>query len=389
MSLKQRRRVMLLIETSNAYARGLLDGIAAWETEHQQWSIYLPEQERGSPPPDWLNRWDGDGIIARIETADIAKAIEQKGIPTVDVSAARHLPNLPWVETNDAMIAELALNHLTDRGFENIAFCGERSFKWSKMREAHFLSRAEALGFECHVLNSKSHWESDYSWNHERRRLLDWLTQLPIPVGIMASYDIKGQQVLDACRELGLSVPEQVAVIGVDNDPHICNLCSPRLTSIQPDTKKTGYEAANILHQMMSGDDVSAEPHLIAPIGIEERMSTEIVAVDDAEVSLALRFIRQHAFDGIGVSDVVRNSSLSRRSLESRFLRFIGRTPHQEIERLRMERVKNLLRESDLRLQVIAERTGFRSADYLTVAFKRYFGQTPGAFRSYYESDTT
>ena len=112
MSLKQRRRVMLLIETSNAYARGLLDGIAAWETEHQQWSIYLPEQERGSPPPDWLNRWDGDGIIARIETADIAKAIEQKGIPTVDVSAARHLPNLPWVETNDAMIAELALNHV-------------------------------------------------------------------------------------------------------------------------------------------------------------------------------------------------------------------------------------------------------------------------------------
>ncbi len=382
-----RRKVMLLIETSNAYARGLLDGIVAWETEHEQWSICLPEQERGSAPPSWLKRWDGDGIIARIETEAIAKAIERKALPAIDVSAARHLPNLPWVETDDKMIAQLAFDHLSERGFENIGFCGERFFKWSKMRESYFVSHAKSAGIRCHVLNSTCRQEDGYSWNRERKRLLNWLDRLPKPVGIMTSYDIRGQQVLDACLELGLAVPEEVAVIGVDNDPHLCNLCTPRLTSIQPDTKRTGYEAARLLHRIMSGEAVEPKPHLIAPLGIEERLSTDIVAIDDVEVSHAMRFIRQQAFKGIGVADVVRETALSRRSLESRFMRLLGRTPHQEIERLRMDRVKRLLRESKLRLQVIAERTGFRSSDYLTVAFKRCFGQTPGAYRRYVEPD--
>ena len=137
----------------------------------------------------------------------------------------------------------------------------------------------------------------------------------------------------------------------------------------------------------MSGEVVEPKPHLIGPLGIEERLSTDIVAIDDVEVSRAMRFIREQAFNGIGVADVVRETSLSRRALESRFMRFLGCTPHQELKRLRMDRVKRLLRACNLKLQVIAERTGFRSSDYLTVAFKRCFGQTPGAYRRYDEPD--
>lgn len=379
--MRQRRSVALLVETSNAYARGLMDGIIAYQREHQLWSIYMGEQERGARPPVWLRNWKGDGIIARIETQAIASAVRRAGVPTVDVSAARRLPSIPWVETDDREIARMTARHLIDRGFQTLAYCGEATFNWSRLREEHFVASAKAADCECHIFSGKDRNEKGYSWSRERSRLMTWVRKLPKPVGVMVCYDFKGQQLLDVCREIDVAVPEQVAVVGVDNDARLCRLCTPPLSSVIPDTHRTGYTAAQQLDQMMQGQEVSNDGVLIPPTGIAERQSSDAYAVGDEDVVAALRFIRDHACEGITVADILRAVPLSRRVLEYRFQKLVHRTPHDEIVRIRMQQICRLLRKTDLSLAAIARRTGFADTNYLSVAFKKQMGFPPHAYR--------
>lgn len=376
-----RWEVALLIETSNAYARGLLQGIVHYLRDHRPWSFHLMEQGRGDDPPAWLASWRGDGIIARIETPRIARAVRSAGLPTVDVSAARLVPELPWVETDDEQIARVGAEHLLERGFRHFAFCGDGRFKWSEAREAHFrtaLGSRAAGGVHCHRPASGAGQDAAALAADLRR----WVAGLPKPVGILAAYDIRGQQVLDACRALGLAVPADVAVLGVDNDELLCDLATPPMSSIIPNAHRTGYEAAALLERMMAGRRVPARGHLIPPLGVAARQSTDVLAVEDREVARALQFIRDHACEGIQVGDVLRVVPLSRRVLEQRFQRLLGRTPHREILRVRLDRIKRLLAETDLPLHRIAERTGFEHVEYLSVTFKRETGQTPSRYRS-------
>lgn len=375
------RSVALLIETSNAYSRGLLDGVIAWMKLHRHWSVYLPEQERGASPPDWLKRWRGDGIIARIETRRTADAIRRTRLPVVDVSAGRHLPEVPWVETDDKAIASLAADHLTSRGFRHLAFCGDPGFNWSVWRESGFRSAAERAGAQYHVHQCIPLTSPGYSWNRDRSRMVTWLNHLPRPAGILACYDIKAQQVLSLCRETGIRVPEELAVIGVDNDRRLCELSDPPLSSVIPNTHRAGFEAAALLDRLMAGRSVSRSPILIPPLGIETRQSTDVLAIGDPQIAEAARYIRDHACRGIAVRDVLRHVPLSRRVLESRFQEAIGRTPHAEILRLRIDRAKELLATTDQSLASIAVATGFRHAEYFSVAFRRTTGLTPRTWR--------
>ncbi|NQV25270.1 MAG: DNA-binding transcriptional regulator [Rhodopirellula sp.] len=379
--MEHRRSVALLIETSNAYARGLLEGIIDYIRHHERWSVVVPEQERGASPPGWLAGWKGDGIIARIETDEIATAMRRTKRPVVDVSAARHLPGIPWVETDDEAITKMAVEHLVERGFRHLAFCGDAGFNWSIWRQQHFERLVREAGCECHLHQSIPRSDPKYSWNREKRGLANWLKQLPRPIGIMACYDIKAQQLLDVCRELNIAVPEEVAVLGVDNDRLLCDLADPPLTSVICNSHRTGYEAASLLDRMMSGENVGAESVLVKPLGIETRQSTDILAIDDPDVAAAVRFIRENASNGINISDVLREVPLSRRVLEKRFHRILGRTPHEEITRLRIDRVKRLLTETSLPLTEIARRTGYRHDEYLSVAFKKLVGMPPSSYR--------
>ncbi|MEO1525926.1 MAG: DNA-binding transcriptional regulator [Planctomycetota bacterium] len=377
---KAPKSVALLIESSNAYARGLLRGIVSYMRDHEPWSVYLSEQERGATPPPWLKNWHGDGLIVRIENDAIAKSIRRLELPTVDLSAGRHIPNIPWVETNDREIARLASEHLMQRGFQNLAYCGDPSFNWSRWRQEEFARLAKEQGRQCVVFESESPHASGFSIARERRRLTNWVLSLPKPVGIFACYDIKAQQMLDVCREAAVKVPEEVAVLGVDNDELLCDLCTPPLSSVMPSAQRAGREAARLLDALMRGDSVPEE-HLIDPIGVVTRQSTDVLAIDDEDVATAVRFIRDHACDGINVLDVLRTVPVSRRVLETRFHEFIGRTPHQEIVRRRIDRACNLLANSDISLSRVANLTGFRSEGYLIVAFRREMGITPGQYR--------
>ncbi|MBX3438372.1 MAG: XylR family transcriptional regulator [Planctomycetaceae bacterium] len=379
--MRPRYSVALLIETSNGYARGLLEGIIDYVHRHEAWSIYLPEQERGARPPNWLSRWKGDGLIARIETEDVARVVRRSRLPAVDVSAARRVPGIPWVETDDRAIARLAAEHLLQRGFRQLGFCGDPGFNWSLWREEYFKRIVEDAGCECYLHQSLPVTQPGYSWNREKRRLAQWVSRLPRPIGIMACYDIKAQQLLDVCRELNVAVPEEIAVVGVDNDRLLCDLASPPLTSVIPNTHRTGYEAAELLDRLMAGKRVKVEAHLIEPLGVQVRQSSDTLAIDDPEIAAAVRFIREYATTGINVSDVLQRVPLSRRVLESRFRRIVNRTPHEEMMRVRIERVKRLLTDTTISLAAIAARTGFEHVEYLSVAFKREVGQTPRQYR--------
>ncbi len=373
-------KVALLIETSNAYARGLLHGVYTWIRENQPWSIYLAEHGRGDQAPTWLKKWDGDGIIARIENASIAEPLAKLKIPIVDVSAARLLPNLPFCETDEPGNARLASSHLLERGFRHFGYCGDARFPWSKQRGAAFHAAIEAAGY------SVSEFQQPANLDPEDDAMTDaigeWVAGLPQPAAVFCCYDLRGRQVLDACRRRGIHVPDNIAVLSIDNDELLCNLCHPPLSSIILNSLRTGYEAASLLDRMMSGKTVGPEEHRIPPLGVATRQSTDVLAVEDAPVAHAVRFIRSHACQGICVDDVVKDSGLSRRMLENRFKRLLGRSPHEEIVRVQILRVKELLGETDLPLAEIAERAGFRYVEYLSAVFKSKVGMPPGAYRN-------
>jgi len=376
-----RKSVALLVETSNAYARGLVEGVTAFLHEFPHWSIYLPEQQRSAEAPRWLANWKGDGVIARVETPQIANELAKLKIPVIDVSAARPLPDLPWVETDDRAIAELAAEHLLQRGFRNLAYCGEIGFNWSRWRGEAFAQVVQARGGICSQFENATRSQPGYRWQDQMQKLAHWIEGLPKPVGIMACYDIKAQQLLDTCRQLGINVPDEVAVIGVDNDDLLCNLCDPPLSSVIPDARRTGYLAAKLLQQAMAGKKLQAEGHFIKPLGVATRQSTDVLAIEDREIAQVVRFIRLHACEGITVKDILRSIPLSRRVLENRFFKLLGKTPHQAILQQRLERVCTLLRESELPLDKIAAQAGFEHTEYLSVVFRRHFGVPPGTYR--------
>jgi LacI family transcriptional regulator len=374
------KKVALLIETSNAYARGLLHGVRAYLREHRPWSIYLAEHGRGDQPPAWIAGWHGDGIIARVENPSMAQALCQLKVPIVDTSAARLMPSLPWFETDDAAIACLAFQHLRDRGFKRFAYCGDPRFNWSNWRREHFEGAVRADGGQYFLYEPARRFSPD-----DTRQVDDiarWVKKLPKSVGVMACYDYRGQQVLDACRQLGVPVPDEVAVIGVDNDELLCELSHPPLSSVVPNTHRTGYAAAALLDEMMSGRPAEGLTHLIAPLGVATRQSTDVLAIEDRNVGLAVRFIREHACDGINVRDVLKAVPQARRQLEGRFKALLARSPHEEIVRVQLNRVQQLLADTDLPLSEVAERAGFAHVEYLSVVFKKKIGMPPSQYRS-------
>ena len=373
----QPRQVALLIETSNAYARGLLGGIRQYLLTNPGWSIYLGEHSRHDTDLSWLQGWQGDGVIARIENAQIAEGVKALGLPAVDLSAGRLLPDLPGVETDDEKIATMALDHLVARGLRNLAYCGDEQFAWSTKRREWFRLRAAALGILPHEFTLRP----AGTIAGARADLAAWLAALPKPIGLFACYDIAGREVLEACKLADIAVPDDVAILGVDNDEMICSLASPPMSSIQSDALRTGFLAASILDEMMRGVHVSGELRLVEPLRVVTRQSTDILSVDDPLVGKALRFIRDRARFATPVELVERHVGLSRRALDIRFQRQIGRTVHAEITRVRMEQLAEMLVLTDATLPQLAESLGYGHAEYMGVAFKRFTGKSPGDFR--------
>jgi LacI family transcriptional regulator len=373
-------KVALLFETNNAYARALLLGVGDYMLSHGPWSVHFTELGPDAHPPRWLESWDGDGVIFRGENRRIARVVERLAQPAVDLTPSRLLERAPWVKSDDGAIARLAAQHFLERGFRHFAFCGDPRFSWSDRRRDHFSLHVRSAGHACEVFSPRQRAPAGDAAVDEIGR---WLARVPRPVAVFACYDNRGRQVLEACRRSGFSVPEEVAVLGVDNDEVLCSLSPPPLSSVILNPRRTGWEAAALLALLMKRGTVPSEPHLIPPVGIATRQSTDILAVSDPKIAAALRYIREHACDGIRVSDVLRHCPMARRALETRFRRLLGRTPRQEILRVQLNRVKEFLVGTELPIAEIAARTGF-DPEYLSVVFKQVNELAPSEYRRRY-----
>lgn len=374
--------IALLIETSNAYCRFLLRGVAAYVRDNRPWSLYLSEHERGATVPSWLRRWKGDGIIARVENQEIADAVVEAGVPVVNVSAADHVKDMPTVTNNEETSIRLAFNHLHERGFKEFAFCGTAGHVWSVTREQLFEQFVYEAGCSIHIYKTPSPGKRRDNWEQEQIKVAKWLESIPKPVGLLASHDFRGQNVLDACRRASIAVPEQVAVIALGDDEVLCDLTSPMMTSVTNNPYEVGYKAASVLDQLMAGKSVSPRVTLVESVGVHLRQSTDITAIDDPDVVSALQMIRRYACDGLKVEEILEEVPLSRRQLELQFKKHVGRTLHEEILRVKLTQAKRLVAHSKLPLVDIALRVGFPHTSHMGVVFQNKLGLSPSEYRA-------
>lgn len=381
--MKDEKNIAVIVETSNGYARDLLRGIHSYARNNPGWSLYLTEHGRHEIDESFVGNWKFDGVIARIETDLMASIIQKMDVPTVDVSAARKIQGIPWVETDDGMITKLAVEHLQDCGLQNFAFFGDPFYNWSVWRQQKFEELMDLpFDYVSHMIyNLPKRTEPRVKWWMEREKIRAWLQSLPKPVGIFACYDACGQQLLEICRYYNFMVPEDIAVIGVDNDELLCDLSTPSMSSIIPNGKLTGSLAAELLDRMMHGEQLRSQKHSIAPLGVKKRVSTDVLSVVDPHIAQAIAFIRENAQRNIRVEDVLEIVPMSRRVFETRFRQALNRTPHQEILRVRVNAVRELLTQSDLSMFEISEKLEIQHPEYLSVFFKKETGMTLKEYR--------
>jgi LacI family transcriptional regulator len=306
----------------------------------------------------------------------------------VDVRGSVPGSGLPLIATENNLAVNLAVEHFMQRGFRHYAFCGFVGANYSDQRSRFFAERLAQAGLACAIYHPPETSRDAQVIELEKRGLLfqdhlsEWLEFLPKPVALLTCNDIRGQQVVNACRRANLAVPEEVAIVGVDNDEIFCELCDPPLTSVALNTLEIGYEAAALLERIMAGGQRPTQPILIPPLGIVTRRSSDVLAMDDRALAAGTRFLREHAFQALNINEVARAAGMSRRVFERRFAAQVGRPPKAEVLRLRLERVKALLADTDWTLAQIAERTGFKYSEYLHTVFTQKIGMPPGRFRA-------
>jgi LacI family transcriptional regulator len=291
--------------------------------------------------------------------------------------------NLPPFGASNKAVSALAFDHLLDCGLRNFGFFGSpaRQYRYDDERRDEFQRTVEEAGFTCHVYADSTNPVESCDWHVQQQRLGDWVSQLPKPVGILSCHDEQGQELLDACRARSIVVPDEVAVLGVDNDPYFCNLSIPPLSSIDLNTQKIGYDAAAMLDRMMNQSLTSYPSTVLPPRYVVTRQSTDLLAVDDDDILTAIRFIRGNACAGITIDDVLKQVAVSRSTLNRRFKEVFGRSPKTEIVRTQLEHARKLLIETDLSVASIAARCGFSEAKYFYDVFHRRVGTTPREFR--------
>ncbi|MCB1279713.1 DNA-binding transcriptional regulator [Prosthecobacter sp.] len=376
-------QVAVLVDTSRSYGRDIVRGIRRYVAENGPWSLYLEPRDLRSRFPDWLKDWPGDGILSRTVDDVMLRQLKATKLPVVELRTTVLPHSFPFVGMDNSVVATRVAEHLRNRGFRRFACYFDTTEAFFVERSERFAQTLREHGFECAMFKSSRAGKKSLRWDEHQRALSEWLASLEKPVGVFAVNDQLGFWLLDAARRAGIAVPEEVAVVGAENDNMLCETASPPLSSARLRGQAVGYEAARILDEWMKKKRIPkpGEQHLLAPGDIAVRQSSDIVAVEDPRIAAALRFIRQHATEQIDVTRVARETALSRSVLERRMKALIGRSPGEEINRIRFAAVEKLLTQTDLTLDAIAARCGFTHPQYMAEAFRNRTGITPGAFR--------
>jgi LacI family transcriptional regulator len=376
--------VALIVETSTVFGRQVLRGVGIYLRENGPWSVYIEQRSIYDPAPPWLKDWRGDGIISRAAYPELAQLVLHTGIPAIDLQEQVLGLGLPRIVNDNQAIGRMAAEHLLERGFTRFGFIGHPGIAWSEGRFDGFEAAVRAAGHAVDRYRGAARTLRHYhqrSWEKEVDDVAAWLRALPKPAGVMACNDFRAVQLLDACRRAGVAVPEETAVIGVDNETVACEIADPTLSSVVPDAVRIGYEAAATLDSLMRGRRATTAELCLPPTHVVTRRSTDIMAITDPLVASAVQFIRRHACDGINVEDLLRRLDVSRSVLQRRFRDTLHRSIHDAIIAERLRKVKELSAETSLSLPEIAERTGFVHAEYLSTVFKERTGVTISDYR--------
>lgn len=368
------KKVGILVDFAGGYGRSVLHGVMHFaQFAANDWEFAMPPMYRlsrkGRLDPRQL-----DGVIAMLHDARSAKPFQQARVPLVNTARTLSLDRLRSarlhsVLPDDETVGRMAYRYFRERGFANFAFCGHPTGDWSLARQHAFAHAAQADGFECRAAV------------HADEVPAKWVASLPRPVAILAANDRYSWYAVDACRIAGRKIPDDVAILGVDNDELTVAMARPALSSIELPGFRIGEEAAALLAALMAGARVSPVPRLLPPEGVISRASTDVLAMDDEAVVQALRFIRESAARPITVNDVLDAVPLGRRSLERRFRRAVGRSLLDEIRQAHVARAQRLLRDTTLDMPVVARESGFASAVRFSTVFHQLVGLSPTAFR--------
>jgi LacI family transcriptional regulator len=375
------QRIALLLPQDIGYGRAVLRGVQEYAVAKPHWIF------RDAPPTldalKPLREWKPHGIIALLFDHDLANALIRMRKPVVNTTSTLDLPKMPLVENDHQAIGRMAAEYFLQRGFRNFGFFGSNSAGSSKVREASFRSSVDAAGYcvsSCYA-EYLPRAAIGTSWAKVDRRIDAWLKSRSTPIAILTQNDVPARDLAYRCRDLGLNIPHDVSLMGVDNDELECHLCYPPLTSIAVPGRRIGIEAAQVLDRMMRGQQPKQLHQFLPPLRIVARQSTDTLAVEDELVASALRLIHDRATGQLTVSDIERHTGTSRRQIERRFRQQLNTSPLEEIRRVRIERAKQLLVETDLGMPQIASTAGFNDARRLSVVFKEQTGQSPSAFR--------
>jgi LacI family transcriptional regulator len=383
--MSKRAKIALLIDTATTWGSGLIEGIADFAHRRDDWQFFLGP--RGKYDRMLLpDHWDGDGVIARVTHEGLARQIVERGLPAVNVSWYRYGDGeIPRCTCDERKIAELAADYFLDRGFRQFAYCA------SALRPdyvdrfgAAFVERLQARSYPCRTFIPRSESESFLPTADEADRMIQWLSALPKPTGLLAFDSVQARQVTDVCHLAGIDVPHEIAVLGGEHDLLSCTISKPELSSIDHSPRRVGWAAAELLSRLLAGEPPPREPILLPGSRVITRQSTDTVAVNDDLLAAAVRFIKARSHLRIQVSDVLRAVPISRRALEKGFRKCLGRSPAEEIRRVRLDQAVQLLCDTSWAMPRIASACGFDRPELMTRAFRRELKTTPSEFRRQY-----
>ncbi len=364
----------------------ILKGIAQYYRSHTPWEVHWDYHGHSVTDTGWFKRQPWDGVISRHTNALQVDACRKLRIPLVDVNNADTIPGIPNVVLRNPLVGRLGGEHFKNRGFRHFAFCGFGNEQWSCERRDGFrevvrASDREYAEFERNYPGTYTGGCTPKWENEEIEHIARWLATLAKPVGVMCCNDYRALQVLIATQHAGFRVPEDVAVLGANDDVVRCELAYPPLSSVATNHSRSGYVAAEALDSLMCERPLDRLSLTVDPIEVITRQSTDVLGVDDPKIVKAISFIQENACRGTNVDAVCRHAGVARTQLEEKFRKHFSRTPQSEIRRVQLNRIRQLLQDTDLPLETISELTGFKHPEYLIVFFKREMGESPGRYR--------
>jgi LacI family transcriptional regulator len=378
-------RVILLTDFSEEYAKQLLKGIVLYSKENPPWVLCkMPLSYRDlhgvEGVLDWALRWKADAIIGQFYPTDNVGIFRENNIIAIAQDFKTRFTQIANITGAHNLAGRMGASYFIQKGVRNFAFYGFKNIVWSEERRDGFLEELTRKGLQDNYFEYQNI-EFKELWYYQPEPLIDWLKTLPKPVGVMVCDDNQGHHITELCKQYGLKIPEEIAVLGVDNDDTICTLSDPPLSSINQAVEKGGYETAKMIDRLISEPDSEPEDIIVMPTHIITRQSTDIYATSDPYIAVVLKYIHQNTDKKLNVNDISRLVPLSRRLLETRFKQATGFPVYKYIFNLRMKKFAQKLLESDNPIVEIALDMGFSDYKNISRQFKQVKGCTPSDYR--------